>query len=95
MKCYKPLLAFTGLYRSLQVLLIFTLLVGFSGCALDSTVIKWHDGKVVRVEGGSKSMVKLKIGDDEVTVDSRKPSILTDFLKLMMFDSVKDSVPRK
>lgn len=67
----------------------------FAGCALDSTVIRWHDGKVVRISGGAKSMVKLKIGDDEVTVDSRKPSVLTDFLKLMMFNSVKDVAPRR
>lgn len=59
------------------VCLVFSL----AGCAtMDTVVVRWHDGKVIKIEGGAKSLVKVKIKDGEVEVDNRKTSFMTTLL---------------
>lgn len=59
-------------YGLLFGLLVFVL----SGCVPSHTRILWHDGKKIDIYSQGKSMVSVKIGGDEVSIDGRTSSLL-------------------
>ena len=72
------------------------LLLLLSSCATQPTKIVWHDGReiVIKSDGDSLVTVKLRDGKEivgEVTVDTRKSSIIRDFIKLMMLKMFSDT----
>ncbi len=90
-------------FKGWQVIQIFGilfalgLLAGFLGCAIapSRTKIVWFDGKEIKIDAQDGSAVTVKLDDDMVTVDNRKPSMLRDFINLWMLKEIQQPVVNK
>ena len=72
------------IYRLALILLL-------SGCGGNTTVIKWHDGKVIEIVGsGDKQLIEMKIGSDTVKLDSRSSSFFRDFFNSVMMMGTRE-----
>lgn len=76
-----------------KMLLILLL---FSGCASQPTKIIWHDGREIVINSDKNSLITVKLQDGkevfgEVTIDKRKVSNVSDFIKMVMFRMFSDT----
>ena len=71
---------------------IFLLLcLSLSGSAMDAVVIRWHDGKIIRIEGGAKSLVTVKLSSGTITVDNRKVSTMRTIFEWLTMKTLTDT----
>ena len=62
-----------------------------SGCAMDAVTVKWHDGKIIRIDGGAESLVTVKLDGGTLTVDNRKTSAIQSIVEFMMLKMMSDT----